>query len=238
MEIQEDFKLSEGSEWTDEGFRFERKYQIPGPYSKNILPVLKSHRAGFRALFQPRQVNSLYFDTIDLSDFFDNFDGISNRSKFRLRWYGDLNQTVQQSSFEIKLRRAQLIRKLKIDVGPFDLTDHERPKKILDHLSHTALPVLLRTRLIGLHPVAVVSYQRSYWLSHDKKVRITVDHGLEYRSYMRGWKPGFVGADSDSIVEIKYGMEAYPDISTITQQLPFRLSRNSKYGQAIRWMKS
>ena len=57
--------------------------------------------------FDPRIVNSLYMDDIDFSSVKDNLSGISNRKKYRLRWYGLIPEAFNPV-FEIKGRNDRV----------------------------------------------------------------------------------------------------------------------------------
>ena len=43
----------------------------------------------FKKKYEPRTVNSIYFDDINDSSANDNLAGISLREKYRLRWYNN-----------------------------------------------------------------------------------------------------------------------------------------------------
>ena len=47
----------------------------------------------FFEAFEPRLVNSIYFDTTAFHDVWDNINGFGNRKKIRIRWYGLINKS-------------------------------------------------------------------------------------------------------------------------------------------------
>ena len=47
----------------------------------------------FREIHNERIVNSIYFDTDELKNVWDNINGFSDRSKLRLRWYNKLDNS-------------------------------------------------------------------------------------------------------------------------------------------------
>ena len=77
-------------------------------------------------------------------------------------------------------------------------------------------------------------YYREYYLSANKKYRITVDHEIEYNyaslfnlNYLKSIK------DNKIILELKYNVSNDVDIEIITNHFNFRLSKNSKYINGI-----
>ena len=51
------------------------------------LNVLK-RKFNLKKKFEPRKINSYYFDTLFLKDFIDSEEGTVPRKKLRFRWYG------------------------------------------------------------------------------------------------------------------------------------------------------
>ncbi len=139
---------------TDEP-RFERKYVAPIELAPEIEARLRLHPAVFHAAYPPRWVNSLYFDTPDARGYVENVDGIAERTKLRLRWYGDLHDRVA-AQFEIKTRHGL--------VG----------KKTVLAPDHPALR--------GVEPVLITRYLRRYYESFDHRFRVTLDAPVQYLS--------------------------------------------------------
>ena len=84
--------------------RFELKFSVPvhDQYAVDLVTLL--HPAGFQRTYPARWVNSIYFDTPDLHALEENFAGISDRAKYRIRWYGPL-AGEHKAQYEIKIRR-------------------------------------------------------------------------------------------------------------------------------------
>ena len=51
--------------------------------------------------FSDRQVNTIYFDDQHYNSMLQNIEGINNKTKYRLRWYGNFSKIID-SVFEIK----------------------------------------------------------------------------------------------------------------------------------------
>ena len=85
--------------------RFERKWILKnGDYLKLINSLLRSNFF-FKSQYPKRKVNSIYFDNSKLNSIRENLDGVSNKKKVRLRWYG--RQTnLEEPILEIKSKRG------------------------------------------------------------------------------------------------------------------------------------
>ena len=82
-------------------FRYERKFIIPHSSKKKLFNDIKLHPASLKEIFFKRKINNIYFDKYDLDFFKSNIQGNSERSKIRLRWYGD--ETTIKPKLEIKI---------------------------------------------------------------------------------------------------------------------------------------
>ena len=79
------------------------RYEIKFILNDNELAEFKSwiiSQTRFKKKYNPRIVNSIYFDDINDSSANDNLAGISLREKYRLRWY---NKNINKiAKFELK----------------------------------------------------------------------------------------------------------------------------------------
>lgn len=79
------------------------------------------------------------------------------------------------------------------------------------------------------------SYSRSYYISNDNNYRITIDDNQSYYKISKNnnnFNKKFI--DYNSIVlELKYNDKNDDDVSLITQNFPFRMTKNSKYVNGI-----
>jgi hypothetical protein len=67
--------------------RYEVKMACDQVYLPDVRAWVQLHPAAFIEAYPLRQVNSLYFDTLDGDCLNANLIGISERRKLRLRWY-------------------------------------------------------------------------------------------------------------------------------------------------------
>jgi len=95
--------------------RIEKKFVfLPG--DKRKIELLKIE-GFFKKLYNNRKVNSIYYDTYDLSCLWDNINGFSNRDKYRVRWYNDIKNS--EVFFEKKKKLNQINQKTKNNLGKF-----------------------------------------------------------------------------------------------------------------------
>jgi len=71
-------------------FRFERKWVFKNVAKETLLLSLLNSKLFFIEQFNERVVNSIYFDTLSLKSAVDNLDGVNDRKKYRVRWYGKI----------------------------------------------------------------------------------------------------------------------------------------------------
>ena len=82
--------------------RYEIKFVLSDPQLSQALEWIYFHTSA-KSAHPNRLVNSIYFDDNDFTAVKDNLIGLSNRSKYRLRWYGDSRKKEELDlNFEIK----------------------------------------------------------------------------------------------------------------------------------------
>jgi SPX domain protein involved in polyphosphate accumulation len=206
--------------------RYERKFRAEDVSHSEVMQTLKTHRLAFSKAFPDRFINSIYLDTYALDYYNDNIAGLSNRVKQRIRWYGpDLTQ-IQNPMLEIKIKENKLGHKKYSELNSF------KPGPDFSYQNYMKQHLWLSTN--NIFPVVMIRYIRSYYLSFDKKIRITVDRGQAF--YPVDQKLNFniePYRDPTIILELKYSADYNINLDYITQDIPFRMTRNSKYVQAI-----
>jgi hypothetical protein len=85
-------------------------------------------------------------------------------------------------------------------------------------------------------PTVMVRYMRSYYMSLDGRFRVTIDRDLLY--YPTDQRLNFditPYTDPAIIIEVKYELKENENLNIdyLTQDFPFRLTRNSKYVNAV-----
>ena len=86
--------------------RYERKFIVEENFYNKVIPFLLENK--FLREYPSRSINSIYYDSFDFRRYFESEDGISNRSKLRLRFYDDPNEI----KLEKKIKNSEIGRKI------------------------------------------------------------------------------------------------------------------------------
>ena len=86
-------------------YRIERKYPVNLEELQEVHYWMRQEGALFTPAYPPRTINNIYFDSPHWRSYADNADGIENRDKCRVRWYGE-TLDPEQARFEVKVRRG------------------------------------------------------------------------------------------------------------------------------------
>jgi len=211
--------------------RYERKFRIEQFDKKEIETIIKSNHYFFKEVFYERIVNNIYFDSEELSHYHNNVEGNKQRLKVRIRWYGELNKIVKEPRLELKIKDGLLGSKLSFPLKPFKFKDGKSIAPLLKKVfADSILPAWLKDYLKRMNPSLLNNYCRRYFVSFDKKCRITLDYNLKFYPFSFGnlFLKNF-GKDDAVIVELKYEKEYDDSASFISNHFPFRLTKNSKY---------
>lgn len=215
--------------------RHEIKFVTEPENYSSVSNWLYSSPFGFKTAYPPRQVNNVYFDTIDLRSYQVNLSGLSMRDKMRYRWYGCLVEPAT-GRLEVKCKKSSLgwkqVAALSCPVNIQDKCWNDIRRQL-----RSQLPVEFRIVLdFNPFPVLINSYRREYFVSGDGVVRITIDRELTAFDQRHGRTPNLTKRallQNKLILEVKCE-RAYRDISSkILTGIPLRRSRHSKYVTAL-----
>jgi len=207
--------------------RQEIKFNTYSIYENNILNWLRLNN--FHEIFKKRHVNNIYFDDLNLQCLMANLHGDSNRFKIRLRWY---DNNLDNIFFEIKIKKNifgyKKIYKIK-DLSIY----HVISKNSLINSIEKKLPKDFNNRFNRFKFIQLVnSYDRRYYLSSDKKFRITIDKNIQTfdqrKNCVLNLMHKFFSQDK-MVVEIKCQKLDQKKIITLFNDFPLRASKNSKY---------
>jgi hypothetical protein len=208
--------------------RYERKFLAYGLSLAEVWAAVRRHPAMFREVYPARAVNNIYLDSSGLRDYFSHVSGAGNRVKTRIRWYGPLNGHIEKPALERKIKRGLVGGKVAHPL-PALVLNGSVARRVLDSALDRA--EMLRLALRAVHPCLLNRYQRQYWLSADGRFRLTVDSSLEFF----GVRGGAVAATASRprnaavIIELKFDPRHAEVAGFVTNALPFRLARCSKY---------
>jgi SPX domain protein involved in polyphosphate accumulation len=218
-------------------YRYERKFIADYHTKRDVETIIRLNSALFTEIYYPRYVNNIYFDDNNFSFYSQNYDGIRDRIKYRIRWYGKLNANIEKPVLELKIKRGMLGYKKRFQLRSLLLGENNIFETIQSSIVNSNLPDEVKFRLSFLKPVLINRYQRKYFQSIiNPEYRLTLDSELRFMS------PGFNECHNtnstlwygDPIIELKYDQHLDKHISSITNDFDFRLSRFSKYVVGIK----
>ena len=203
--------------------RYELKYAVDILDAASIISSILMHPASFTKAYEDRQVNNIYLDSPNFQCFHQNIEGHPQRKKMRLRWYGYSELPTAKSVLEIKNKNAELGWK---DSFPLNAEGIDNSKLLLEAISK------LGNLQSNLTPTLHNTYHRSYYISQDGYYRITIDSKQTFKmpfSKMQHHKTTVYPV----IVELKFDKEHENRAREITDYLPFRQTKNSKYTNGV-----
>ena len=188
------------------------------------------HSAAFQKEYEDRYVNNIYFDTLDFKNYYDNLNGLADRLKIRLRWYGRDISRIQNPALEIKYKRnlysAKKIQKIHKHVD-------------LKKLNWSSLFQVLSSQELErtLHrdaymPVLCNRYLREYYRSKCGRFRLTLDQNLSYLPQSSQTNINLSRRrciEKHTIVELKAERSYIDKLDRVCSAFPFRITKSSKY---------
>ena len=112
--------------------------------------------------------------------------------------------------------------------------DHFNYKSIFTKLISQNKFDILKLDLEFLSPTLLNRYERSYYLSFDKKFRVTLDNKMSFYSINPINHNFKIFSDQEkTVVELKYDEHDLDGAKDITSYFPFRVTKNSKYVTGI-----
>jgi len=213
-----------------QAMRYEVKMTCNEVYLADVHAWLRLHREGFFEAYPRRRINNLYLDTLEFECLNDNLIGASQRSKLRLRWYGeDLAQA--EGVLELKGRVAQ--QGWKKSSAPVTLDLRSGAWADLLQQLHAQTEGLFDVWVGALpQPVLINHYRRAYYESGDRALRVTLDWDQAAYGQVLHPRPNLVLPvfdQHDIVVEVKADGSAHRRLSDLLSSFPLRTGRHSKY---------
>jgi hypothetical protein len=193
--------------------------------------MVKLHPAMFLEAYPRRFVNNLYLDSQAATNYFATINGLSERAKIRIRWYGELFGPVEKPVLELKVKSGSVGHKTCYPLQPFTVDETFLPANLANVFLTSNLPDTLKESLISLDVWLLNRYQRQYFQTVDRRYRLTIDWGMEcYRAQKIAKGFHYKSVDTAyTIVELKYRCTDQEGADAISSHFPFRLTKNSKY---------
>lgn len=215
--------------------RYERKFFISDLTRDDVESLIRLHPTVFSEIYYERRVNNIYLDSFDMANYFDNVIGMERRTKVRIRWYGDLLGDIKSPVLELKIKNGLVCNKVSFSLAKFRLDSDFSKDTVQDVFRESQIPEVLKLDLRCMDISLLNSYSRKYFLSRDKRYRVTLDSGLEFYG-VSVLKNNFLNRSVDhvaNILEVKYDRDAERNANKITSHFPFRMSKSSKYIMGI-----
>ena len=219
-------------------FRYERKYIIDANLIENINDLESYLSISLNEAFDQRRVNSIYYDTNNYKFANETSEGFLNRTKVRIRFYGDLDKfifPVLEIKSKIGLVGTKEVFKLQKD----ELYENNFLTRNFHKLNIKNKEVFYL--LTAIEPKVIVTYKRKYFISPCRKYRFTLDSDIGFKLFDRNSPNQSLNYDliypyNKKILELKYDVNEEVLVKRIIKNLPFRLTSFSKYSTALRYL--
>jgi len=210
-------------------YRYERKFFIENRSPASVEMIVRNNPLIFSEIYHPRYINNIYCDTPDLTNYYDNVNGNLNRHKVRIRWYDNLIAKKINSNLEIKIKNGDLGKKLTHEIKNFSLDNGYKESDIQKFILKTKIGD--QYNINSTAPTLINRYKRKYFQSFNKKFRITIDNDLSFYSINKNHL-SMTKKYHDKInviLELKYLADQDDYVREVTNALPFRITKSSKY---------
>ena len=206
--------------------RLERKWTYINVNNLILYNALLRSNFYFSVHYPKRQINSLYFDDLNYSSINENLDGISEKKKYRIRWYGSKNK-LNNPVLEIKIRKNFEVYKRLFNLKKLNnlfIFKHENLNFVKEFLNNQ-----YRFNKI-IYPVLTTHYDREYLISNNGLIRATLDYNIQ-SVFLKENKDLNINRNyySNTILEIKYDVNLDKYVRENLKNISSRLSKNSKF---------
>ena len=217
-----------------ENARYEIKMICQEWSKERIAHELRLHPEAMRRIHPTRRVQSIYLDSHEGLALDQNLAGISEREKFRFRWYGESGPSVV-GVLECKIRRNLLGWKQTLPIPQTMHLEGMGRNDFMAALRQSATPSWRSQLDNGLEVAQWISYEREYYQTAEGSVRVTVDSNLEcfdqrFRaSLSRGVRTHL---EKTMIVEVKSDARAFDRLREVMNNFPLVVDKCSKFVMA------
>ena len=196
--------------------RIERKFVLENGFkSKNVVLNLQKNYS-IKKIFNPREINTIYFDTNKFDYLYDNLSGIKNRVKSRIRFYSNKND---QMIYEEKYKNNEIGFKSKI----YLTLKKKKPLNYENSLESFKKSKIYLNSKYFLKETLFVKYYREYFtdifgnfITHDTKIEF-----FDVKFFRKS-----ISYDK-SVIEYKINEENFS--KNFFYNFNIRYSRHSKY---------
>ena len=212
-------------------FRHEYKYVIP--YGDSLKLRSKLDKLLVLDRGSPYPVRSLYFDSVDDTDYYDKQGGVIHRKKIRLRIYdpdSDFCKLEMKEKYDYHQLKSSLILNRreaeKVINGDIDF--------LLDKNNEAANKIYLVMREGHYIPKVIIEYDRAAYINSGTTTRITFDFNIrESHDFEKFFTNDINYIDctdpKDMVLEVKFDRFLEPYISNVLKDYQNRFQSVSKY---------
>ena len=216
--------------------RYERKFIINNDFNINIENIVKIIHGQFSPIYSSRYINNIYFDSIDLNNFHNNSEGLSKRGKTRIRWYNKFFGKSDQPTIELKEKIGVLVKNRLFKIPNLEIRENANFNIFFRKNIYKSLDKEIQIHLSNKIATVINRYNRKYFISKNNYFRITIDKNQMVANPNKIKYPVPLNAiyKNTSILELKYDIKHEAEARLITNDLPFRLNKNSKYVNSLK----
>lgn len=221
----------ENESYGRENARYELKMVCQEDAYFRVRAALRLHPMAIRPLYSPRKVQSVYLDTLGRAALEDNLAGISHREKIRFRWYGEEARGVK-GQLENKIRENMQGWKQILKINKTFDVEGQNSHGFLSKLREEATPGWKVRLSRGLYPVQWIQYEREYYATHHKRIRITLDRKLrawDQRGRVRLSSRFHTPIPRFLVVEMKCSAHDFDAAQDLARSLPIPVDKCSKF---------
>ncbi|MBS3151246.1 VTC domain-containing protein [Candidatus Woesearchaeota archaeon] len=215
-------------------FGYERKFRVDELTKEEVELIIKKNVGHFNEIFHQRVINNIYLDTQSFSNYTDNLDGIPEKIKIRIRWYGNTFGLIKNPHLEIKMRNEFLVNKRKYPLNDFKIDNDFSLDDLKKNIISSKVPNRIKEEIKSLRFSLFNTYIRKYFMSAHNVCRLTIDSDMRFIYLSKNTNLFLKRARDDAIiVELKYNKNKDNIISMFSSEFPFRMTKCSKYAIGI-----
>ena len=221
-------------------YRSEIKFVCYKQNYSLIKNWIRFNKFNFFKEYDDRNINNIYFDSLDYKAFNDNLVGLPSRLKVRYRWYGNLfsNDKKNEGSLEFKFKKNIYGYKKIFKISDLTLNLNSNWKDIKNKILKKLTPEYKILFDRNSEKILINRYKREYFISRNKKLRVTLDRNIEIFDQRTALiKPNFKFKNFTQdylVIEFKFNKEDKVFLNDLDINIPIKASRNSKYINGVR----
>lgn len=174
-------------------------------------------------------VNSIYFDNLNLLTYRDKQDGVANRLKLRLRYYG---LSPEKFVFEVKKKASYIGLKDRFEFSRSDVEIYfNRQKGSINNFLNANFP--------GFVPTMYVGYKRKAFERKETSLRYSIDSNItwclppfDFQTLLSP-KQSPLTPMNKFILEVKFSEKLPKDFQDLIKRFQLTWIENSKYANCL-----